>query len=134
MTPPSVRPLPVTALFVLAWTATAWTQEEPVRVTSPDGQVEIQIAAAPALTYRVSYRGQPVILDSALGLEFEGQPPLAAGLTRVSATSGGADQAYRVVAGKANPMRDHHRSARVEFREAGGAGRRLGIEARAFDD
>src|SRR4051794_29331600 len=86
MTVPLARPFPVMTMIAVVWATAAFARANPARVTSPDGQVEFLIAGASAdgpaaaLTYRVSYRGQPVILDSGLGLDFEDQPPLSSGL------------------------------------------------------
>src|SRR5947209_12357152 len=59
----------------------ASAQPVAARITSPNEAVELVITSSQAgrpqsssLKYRISYRGQPVIVDSALGLDDEGQP------------------------------------------------------------
>ena len=119
----------------------ASAQQDPVRIASPDGAVELVITSLPAggpansgLRYRVGYRGKPVLVDSALGLEIEGQPPLPGRCKLVDAKASEGDETYRVPAGKSNPVRDRYRSARIDYAEENGPGRLLSIEARAYDD
>ena len=128
----------LTAAF---WAAPAHAQPSTEKVSSPNGELEVLLSSnpdagrsAPSLKYRVEYRGKPVIADSALGLELEGESPLLSGLKIVSAKAGAADETYNVPAGKSNPIRNHYNSLRVDFVETGDAGRRLGIEVRAYDD
>ena len=71
----------------------ASAQPEPARITSPNEAVEFVITSSQAgrpasssLRYRVSYRGQPVIVDSALGLEIEG--PAAVGPVEAGGSQG----------------------------------------------
>src|SRR4051812_27204489 len=116
----TVRNLAVFCLSVLmvsSGSSRAWGQAEPVRVISPDGAVELVLTAASAggpvdlpLRYRVGYRGQPVIVDSALGLDIEGQPPLPGRCKPVDIKASDGDETYLVPAGKCNPVRDHFRS------------------------
>ena len=118
----------------------ASAQQVPARITSPNEAVELVITSSQAgrpasssLRYRVSYRGQPVIVDSALGLEIEGQP-LSGHWKQVGVKANEGDETYRVPAGKSNPIRDRYRSMQIDYVEDGGPGRMLSIEARAYDD
>jgi alpha-glucosidase len=131
----------LSTLLATTWATVATGQVTTARVASPSGDVELLLASdpdagppRPALKYRVNYRGKPVIVDSALGLDLEGQPPLPSNLKQVSAEAASTDETYRVPAGKSNPIRNQYNSARVDFVEAGGAVRRLSIEVRAYDD
>lgn len=113
-----------------------------VRVTSPNGEVEIVISdrpaarpGTPALSYRVNYRGKPVVVDSGLGLDLAGQPLLLpTAPRRVSVGTDEADETYRVPAGKSNPIRNHYKSAAIEYVETEGGRRPIGLEVRAYDD
>lgn len=104
-------------------------------VKSPDGNLEFTFETASGqLGYRVSYRGKPLILRSQLGLELQNARPLGAAVTITSASQGSVDETHRLVAGKANPVRDRYNSLRIEVTEAGEPGRKLVMEARAYDD
>src|SRR5262249_13720408 len=114
---------------------------DPLRVMSPNGDVEFRLAGWPAegspgpsLGYRVSFRGEPVIVDSALGLELAGQPPIAPGPSQTALKTGGVDETYAVPVGKSNPVKDRYNFATVEYTETGTRHRRLVLEVRVFDD
>ncbi len=131
------------AVLLTAALGTAGAQSSAESVKSPDGNLEFTFETAsgnqPAATggqlgYRVSYRGKPLILRSQLGLELQNTRPLGAAVTITSASRGSADETYRLVVGKANPVRDRYNSLRIEVTEAGESGRKLVMEARAYDD
>ncbi len=115
----------------------------PVALKSPGGELEISfqtlavegaVAAPRQLVYAVSFRGTPVIEPSNLRLELEGQPPLGADVRIVKATPSSVDERYRLVAGKASEARDHCNVLRLDIEELAAPGRKLVIEARAYDD
>jgi hypothetical protein len=78
-----LRTLKIVALVLLA-VFTAAAQTGPVVAKSPNGALEISIAvvsahsvqAAGQLAYRVTFRGQPVLEWSNLGLLIQGAPAL----------------------------------------------------------
>ena len=129
------------ALFTVALAATP--QTGPVVLKSPDGALEISIATlsgmSPSdsggqLAYRVSLRGKPVFDWSRLGLEIQGAPPLGAEMRIVSSEASTHDDSWSSPFGKANPIRDHYNAVIVRGVETARRGRRLDIEARAYDD
>ena len=52
----------------------------------------------------------------------------------VNTTASSEDHTYKLVTGKASQVRDHYNALRVDLREPIGIGRKLTIEARAYDD
>ena len=131
-------------LFALCAVAAAPAQTAPLKVASPNGQIVFQLfegalpkgadhrpAAAP-LRYAVAFHGQPLIAQSALGLEIEGQPPLGPGMRKVSAETGAIDENYTIPVGKTRSVRNHYNSLTAGFEDA--SGRKLRIEVRVFDD
>jgi alpha-glucosidase len=115
------------ALWALALSA---AHAADVLVTSPDRRTALRIAEDGA-TFSVVRRGETVIAASPLGLELEGAPPLGA-LKLESRQETKVDRSIPLVATKAASARDRYRAATLAFREAGG--RRLFIDARAYDD
>ncbi|KQW43631.1 MULTISPECIES: glycoside hydrolase family 97 protein [unclassified Roseateles] len=99
-------------------------------ITSPDGRVALRIADNGS-QFSISRRGEAVIAPSPLGLELDG--PALGTLTLESRQDVAEDRVIPLVATKAASARDHYRGATLTFREAG-AGRRLFIDARAYDD
>ena len=121
---------------LLSVCVSAQAQNLPLKAASPDGQIVFTLLQTKegALAYEVSYKGQPVIASSRLGLDPQDQPPLGANLAVVSAASGSVDETYTMKHGKANPLRARANWLRVDLKEAGGLRRQLGLEARVFDD
>lgn len=131
-------------IFILVVDATAaWSQSGPAVLYAPGGRLAISFQmetggeptpAKGKLVYSVSFQGKPLINSSALSLELEGQEPLGTDVRILSATHSQKDETYRLVTGKTSVARDHHNALRLEVEEKAAPGRRLVIEARAFDD
>ncbi len=115
---------------------TASAQTSPVVLKSPNGALEIAIGTVRdgQLAYRVAFHGKPVIDWSNLGLAIEGSPVLGSAVKIESSQTSGHDETWNSVAGKANPIRDHYNAVAVRTVETATPGRRLIIEARAYDD
>lgn len=113
------------------WALTAATAHgADATIASPDGRTTLRIAADGS-SFSVMRRGETVIADSPLGLEFDDAPALGA-LTLESRKDTTVDRRIALVATKASSARDRYRGATLAFRAAGG--RRLVIDARAYDD
>ncbi len=118
------------------------TPVTPVALASPDGALELSVAtvrrsaveAQGQLAYRVTFHGKTVLDWSNLGLMLEGAPPLGGAVRIDSQRASSRDETWRAVAGKASAIRNHYRSVVVEAVEPGASGRRLDVEARAYDD
>lgn len=108
----------------------------PVNIASPDGQVVFTLTQGQGqtLAYEVSYRGQPVIASSRLGLDPQNQPPLSANLSIATVLPGSLNETYTMKHGKANPLRAHSNTLLVMFEEQGGLARKLSFEVRVFND
>src|SRR5205085_1681672 len=117
-------------------------QPSAVSVRSPDGAVEFLVTCesssgplTPSLKYRVNYRGKPVLVESGLGLELAGERlVLPCNPRHLPVRTGGADETYRVPAGKSNPVRNHYNAATIDYLEAAGRHGRLILDVRAYDD
>ena len=113
-----------------------------VVLQSPNGALEISIATlrgqavqtAGQLAYRVTFHGKPVLGWSHLGLALEGTPVLGAAVRIESAQTSSQDETWHSLAGKADPIRNHYNAVTVQTVETVANGRRLTIEARAFDE
>ena len=134
-----VRMLVLVLLAALAATA----QTGPVVFKSPNGALEISIATVRGqasqagggqLAYRVTLRGRPVLEWSNLGLILEGSAPLGPALRIESSQPSSQDETWTAVAGKASRIRNHYNAVTVQTVETAAGGRRLVVEARAYDD
>ena len=111
-------------------------------VSSPDGRLILTIETTtygtnpprPHLIYQLSFRGKLLIEPSALRLDLENQPPLGSDMRIVDTTATSEDHIYKLVTGKASQVRDHYNALRVDLGEPAGMGRKLTIEARAYDE
>jgi alpha-glucosidase len=136
--------------------ATAWSQSGRAVLTSPDGRLAITFQTvaktqpgrrgrqtAPGsqpvpeggrLVYAVSFQGKPLIEPSALSLGMQAERPLGADVRMVSTAGSQTDETYRLVTGKASTVRNHYNALHIELEENGDPGRKLVMEARAYDD
>jgi alpha-glucosidase len=127
----------LTCVFVA--TALGQTPNIPrLLMRSPNGSLEMDFtASAPPfpLRYLVTFHNNIVINTSSLGLNTQNQQPLGAKVN-VTRTSGSSahDSTYRRLSGKTSTIRDHYNAESFEFTEPGSNGRKLIIEARAYDD
>src|ERR1051325_332079 len=121
----------------------AAAQTQPVSIQSPNRLLEISIATRAGnavaagggqLAYRVTFRGKPVLDWSDLGLILDGAPPLGTAVRIQRSNESSEDETWTPVAGKAGSIRNHYTAVRVETVETGENGRRLELEARAYDD
>jgi alpha-glucosidase len=115
-----------------AWAlAVASAHAADATITSPDGRTALRIAGDGA-SFSVTRRGEAVIATSPLGLEL-GDVPALGPLALESREDLAVEHTMALVATKAASASDHYRGATLVFREAGG-GRRVLIDARAYDD
>ena len=105
-------------------------------VGSPDGTnlIRFELAADGSPQYAVSHGGQEVILPSALGFEFEGQPALASGMEVASWEVSETDEAWEMPWGEQRSVRNRYNELRVDLRETKDPGRALRLYFRAYDD
>jgi len=111
-------------------------------VESPDGAIRINFMLLPGadgagggqLGYEVTYHGKTVIERSKLGFELQNQPAIGSNLQFVAVTISPVDETYEIPAGKSNPVRNHCNVLRYDIKEATAPGRKLTIEARAYND
>jgi alpha-glucosidase len=151
----NLRALLLLSALVLMVSASAYAQATPVVVSSPNGQIQMTINAVPRapgrggapaaavapgtvqggqLSYQISFAGKPLLNWSQLGLLLEGQPALGARVRIVGSKTSSADETYKVVAGKSNPIRNRYNAVTVETEDLDAPNRKLTVEARVFDD
>jgi alpha-glucosidase len=114
----------------------------PLSVTSPDGNLTVtfELKANPQpyfpgerAYYRVSYKGQTVLKDSPLGLDFKGQVALDHGFEITGSQTASHDTTWTDSLGAVRSVRDHYDELTVSLRERQSRGRRLDIAFRAYN-
>jgi alpha-glucosidase len=104
-----------------------------ISLLSPDGRVEMTLTAEPgALSYAVFFDQKPLIEKSALRLLLQGQPLFGGNVWGPSVTRSANDSTYHRITGKASTIRNHYNSLLLETSDT--KGRKLNVEARAYDD
>jgi alpha-glucosidase len=130
------RWVPFLALAVAqAPLAAAAAAQEQLRVTSPNGRNEVTVGINEGrLYYAVRRDGRSILLQSQLGFELQGAPPLRDGLRVVGSAERTFDTTWTQPWGEVARVRDHHRELRVSVAETGAPGRQLVVVFRVFDD
>jgi len=119
---------------IVAWLAALITasglaraQNDPIPVTSPDGQVEMRLFLTKPddsryfrLSYQVSFHGKLVIDTSMMGLVLQNQEPILGENLGLSTTVRETGSRYN--------------SLVAEYIQNGSLGRRISVEARAYND
>jgi alpha-glucosidase len=67
-------------------------------------------------------------------LDLQDQMPLGADVRIVTSALSKTDETYQLSTGKASSIRNHYNALRMDLEETGGLGRKLVMEARAYDD
>ncbi|HJQ23556.1 MAG TPA: glycoside hydrolase family 97 protein [Blastocatellia bacterium] len=121
---------------LLSGSASAQTERVPLKLLSPDGQLEVTVAldSEGAPIYSVAYRNQPVIAPSTLGLEFKSGGLLSKHLRLMETRRDARDETYPLVTGKARQARDHYNELVASLEESQAPHRKLELVFRAYDD
>jgi len=125
----------VLAVAAMAAVPAVAAETGPVVLKSPDGAIEMSMGVRGGqLAYRVAFRGKTVLDWSNLGLAIEGAAVLGSAVEIESSQASSQDATWQAVAGKASSIRDHYNAVSVRTLETAADGRRLTVEARAYDD
>ncbi|HLM56652.1 MAG TPA: glycoside hydrolase family 97 protein, partial [Pyrinomonadaceae bacterium] len=114
----------------------AQTAAPPLKLSSPDGRLEVALTLGEDGTpaYSVSFDRRQVIAPSSLGLEFKRGGLLSKGLRVTGSKRDSRDETWAPVVGKTARARDHYNELTVSLEEREGAGRKLELVFRAYDD
>ena len=141
--------LPAIARQITAWFLLFMLQSNYVssqnatgRLLSPDNKLEINFQtgqpdkndSASHLFYTVSFKGKQLFKPSALSLDIKGAQPLGADVHITGSKTTTTDETYQLVVGKASKVHDHYNALQLELEENTAPGRKLIIEARAYND
>jgi hypothetical protein len=105
-------------------------------VASPAGRLTLsfRLTEAGEPTYRLSFAGRPVVLQSRLGVELKDAPALTGGFSIVKSESAERDETWEPVWGEVKSVRNRYRELAVTLRQASGDGRTVVVRFRLFDD
>lgn len=103
-------------------------------ITSPDGELSLTFSLNEGTpTYKVDYKGAPVILESRLGFYLNGAEDLLDGFTILSSEQSTFDETWEPVWGEETAIRNHYNELLVHLEQKATA-RKMDIRIRLFDD
>lgn len=103
-------------------------------VTSPNGVVSIDFQLKNGIpTYKVDYKGKPVIKESRLGLELRDGKNLMDGFEQLNATTSTFDETWQPVWGEVKEIRNHYNELLAELKQPS-TDRYMNIRFRVYDD
>ena len=103
-------------------------------LSSPDGRTIVTVSDTEGLRYRVAVDGAPVLVESRLGLDFEGGFSLGRSVTFAGANRTEHDSFWENSFGQRRTVRDHYRELRLSMRENAEAPSQLNLIVRAYDN
>jgi len=123
---------PLAAVFLLISIATAHREE----VRSPDGETKLTFAVGTKgeLSYEVSYRGNPVLIESRLGFKLHNLPDMEEGFRLLDRSSRSHDETWMPVCGERREVRNHYHELTVGLEDGQAPPRRLNIQFRATNE
>lgn len=103
-------------------------------VTSPNGIVSIDFQLKNGIpTYKVDYKGKPVIKESRLGLELRDGKNLMDGFEQLNVTTSVFDETWQPVWGEVKEIRNHYNELLAELKQPS-TDRYMNIRFRVYDD
>lgn len=103
-------------------------------VTSPNGIVSIDFQLKNGIpTYKVDYKGKPVIKESRLGMELRDGKNLMDGFEQLNATTSTFDETWQPVWGEVKEIRNHYNELLAELKQPS-TDRYMNIRFRVYDD
>ncbi len=107
-------------------------------ISSPDGNTivtfKIDVQKENAVFYSVKNKGQAILGESPLGLEFENQKALQANLRILSVKRKTVNTTWKPVYGEKNKYPDHYNEVLIQLKESNAPGRQFSITCRAYDE
>lgn len=128
--------MPKLVLLVLLLLSTAALAQRPITVSSPSRQVSVTVQNAPTgeLTYRVSYKGLPVVEPSGLGISLSKPKAMLNRFSVARVDSSRMDGLWRPVWGEVREIQNHYTELSVTVQDRAGSGVQMRVRFRVYDD
>jgi len=141
----------IIVLAILFWGASfiGWCQETDVILKSPDGALTITFRVMvpevtgrtntsqptiPKLFYEISFNDKQLLKPSTLGLELQDGRMLGENAAITKTTFSNGEDSYQLLTGRNNAVKEQYKSVTLEITEQRNLGRKMNIEARAYND
>jgi alpha-glucosidase len=124
----------ILALFILGITA-MFSNAQTLRLSSPSGEIHIEINYGDKLNYRVLMKDEVIIRNSDMGFKFKNEPDMVSNFLLSSSEKREVNNIWSpVIRSKHEKVNDHYKSLELVFSEKSVLRRRMDIEVRAYDD
>lgn len=111
------------------------TQKNTLKIESPNSNAGVVFSIVDNRPYySVSYKGNDVVLQSALGFELKDAAPLMENFEIVDSEVSEFDETWEQVWGEKQFIRNHYNQLRVSLQEKDGDKRKMDVVFRVFDD
>ncbi len=125
----------LTAICFFIMCISMYGQGSDVVLKSPDGALKITFRTNDSkLVYEVSFNDKPLLNPSALGLELQNNRVLGESVEIIRSIPSEGEDNYRLITGRTSAVKERYNAVMLEVLEKRGAGRRMNIEARAYND
>ncbi len=123
------------AIVTLSPCTSAWAQVNDLVLKSPDGALSITFRTKEAkLEYEVSFRNKLLLEPSALGLELQSARTLGENVEIVNSSFSEGEDNYKLLTGRTSSVSEKYNALTLNVSEPTGGGRKMNIEARAYND
>ncbi|WP_309753251.1 glycoside hydrolase family 97 protein [Novosphingobium sp.] len=126
----------IAAVFAALLIALPAAAQVPVRASSPDGLVVVEVGldGDGRAAYAVSRKGKPIITPSRLGFLFTDVAKIDRSLAITGQETRDFDQTWQQPWGEWSKIRNHYRELKIQFKETKGLGRVFTVTFRIYDD
>jgi alpha-glucosidase len=120
-------------LFLAVWFYSLPIFSAEVTITSPDGKFQMKVYDKDNRAYyTVSFMEQPVVLESLLGINGNGEWKEGIRVDRVTTSS--LDTLWKPIYGERNTIRDHYNRYEIDLVQVDNAKRKLKLIVRAYNE
>lgn len=106
-----------------------------ITLSSPSGNIQIEINNTNQLTYRVLFNKKLIIDESPMGFQFKNEPDMGKDLVLLGQKEEEINDSWSpVIKSKHAVIADHYKSLQVHFVEQSGLRRKMDVEFRAYND
>jgi len=104
-------------------------------LTSPSGNIRVEIKNEDKLSYRVFMKDKVIIMNSPMGFKFKNEPDMGSELKLVDQKEELVNETWSpVVRSKHETIKDHYKSIQLSFIEKSELNRKMNVEFRAYND
>lgn len=126
-------PRKLALLFLLALALIPLRAAE-TSISSPDRRIVVTVDDRDGLHYHASFSGQPLLMDSRLGLDFEGGFSMGRRSEIIQSQNTEHDASWENSFGQNRIVRDHYSELTLQVREKADAPNRFNVIVRAYDN